>query len=90
MYHSIDANERRGMKLPRRAVLVRVLLALSVLGALVMASTASATPVEGPEGEAFYTRAENTSDDQKRRTDPVPPGDAQPQRDASRATKPGK
>ncbi len=55
MYHSIDANQRRGLKLPRRAVLVRVLLALSVLGALVMASTASATPVEGPEGEGFYT-----------------------------------
>ena len=55
MYHSIDANERRGLSFPRRAVLVRVLLALSALGALAMASTASATPVEGPEGEAFYT-----------------------------------
>ena len=55
MNHSIDANQRRGLKLPRRTVLVRVLLALSVLGALAMASTASATPVEGPEGEGFYT-----------------------------------
>src|SRR5271168_4489801 len=38
-----------------RRGLVRALLALSVLAVLVAPSMASATPVEGPSGSAFYT-----------------------------------
>jgi pimeloyl-ACP methyl ester carboxylesterase len=60
MYQSIDASKRWLLKLPSRTFLVRAALALSIVGALVMASasTASATPVEGPEGAAFYTAPE--------------------------------
>jgi pimeloyl-ACP methyl ester carboxylesterase len=40
---------------PRRTALARTAFALSVLFVLVTASAASATPVEGPAGSAFYT-----------------------------------
>jgi hypothetical protein len=40
--------------------LARVVLALSMLCALASASTASATPVEGPSGSAFYTPPSTT------------------------------
>jgi hypothetical protein len=40
--------------------IARASLALAVLLALTMAATASATPVEGPAGEAFYTPPSST------------------------------
>ena len=43
-----------------RRGLVRALLALSVLAVLVAPSAASATPVEGPSGSAFYTPPTST------------------------------
>ena len=48
---------RRGSRLtaPYRTALVPTVLALLSLGLLAIAPVASATPVEGPEGEAFYT-----------------------------------
>jgi len=44
----------------RRRGLARAVLALSMLFALALASTASATPVEGPSGSAFYTPPSKT------------------------------
>jgi pimeloyl-ACP methyl ester carboxylesterase len=38
-----------------RSVLTRTVLTLTAFAVLAMASVASATPVEGPEGSAFYT-----------------------------------
>jgi pimeloyl-ACP methyl ester carboxylesterase len=50
----------RGLTARRRTVLVPTLLALLLLGLLTMASAASAAPIEGPEGEEFYTPPAST------------------------------
>jgi hypothetical protein len=49
-----------GIHVKRCKGLARVVLALSMLCALASASTASATPVEGPSGSAFYTPPSTT------------------------------
>lgn len=53
MSHS-SARKCDGPRRSWRAFFAPAVLVLSVAGVLAMASTASATPVEGPEGEAFY------------------------------------
>src|SRR5271166_4615971 len=48
----------RGLTARHRMALVPTVLALFALCMLLMASVASATPVEGPEGPAFYEAPE--------------------------------
>ena len=56
MHYSMAARKRAtGLTVLRRTALAQAVLALVCLVLLVMASAASATPVEGPSGSAFYT-----------------------------------
>jgi len=56
MHFSTAAHRKeRGSTVLRCTTVVRMALALSALLVLVMAPAASATPVEGPSGSAFYT-----------------------------------
>jgi hypothetical protein len=55
MYYSMVARGQwRGLRVLHRAALVPTVLALLFAGLFATASVASAAPVEGPEGQAFY------------------------------------